>query len=250
MPDLQPRIEWLEETASTNADIRERAVAGERGPLWLAARRQTAGRGRRGRVWSGLTGNLFTTGLYTLQCEPARAAELSFAAALAVAAVCDSATRDPALTRLKWPNDALTGGRKVAGILLESGPAPGGGLWLAVGIGINLAEAPDDAERPATALARHGRTLAPDDALVTLIDAFERERQAWHLAGFGPIRDRWLTRAHGLGERCEARLEGETVKGVFADLGPDGALRLDLVGGGRRYISAGDVFFPGPGMKG
>lgn len=247
MPDIQPRIEWVEETGSTNADIRDRAAAGERGPLWLAARRQTAGRGRRGRVWSGHGGNLFTTGLYTFQCEPARAAELSFAAALAVAAVCDSATRDPALTRLKWPNDALVGGRKVAGILLESGAAPGGGLWLAIGIGINLAEAPDDAERPATALARHGRSLAPEDALVTLITAFEREREDWHLGGFGPIRDRWLTRAHGLGQRCEARLENETVSGTFADLGPDGALRLDLVGGGRRYISAGDVFFPDRG---
>ncbi|WP_291842555.1 biotin--[acetyl-CoA-carboxylase] ligase [Maricaulis sp.] len=246
----QPRIEWVEETASTNADITERAIAGERGPLWLAARRQTAGRGRRGRAWSGLSGNLFTTGLYTLQCEPGRAAELSFAAANAVGAVCDAATGDPALTRLKWPNDALVGGRKVAGILLESGPAPGGGLWLAVGIGINLAEAPDDSERPATALARHGQALAPRAALDILITAFERERQSWQLGGFGPVRDRWLTRAHGLGEICEARLEGETLKGIFADLGPDGALRLDLVGGGRRYISAGDVFFPGPGMKG
>lgn len=243
----QPRIEWIEETSSTNADIRERALAGERGPLWLAARRQTAGRGRRGRVWSGLTGNLFTTGLYTLQSDPGRAAELSFAAALAVAAVCDSATRDPLVTRLKWPNDALVHGQKVAGILLESGPAPEGGLWLAVGIGINLAAAPDDVERPATSLDRHGATLSPDAALETLVNAFERERQAWQLGGFGPIRDRWLTRAHGLGQPCEARLEGETVKGVFADLGPDGALRLDLVGGGRRYISAGDVFFPDAG---
>ncbi|MDF1767273.1 biotin--[acetyl-CoA-carboxylase] ligase [Maricaulis sp.] len=247
MSDPQPRIEWVEETASTNADIKARAIDGERGPLWLAARRQTAGRGRRGRAWSCLTGNLFTTGLYTFQCDPGRAAELSFAAANAVGAVCDAALGDPALTRLKWPNDALVSGRKAAGILLESGPAPGGGLWLAVGIGINLADAPEDVDRPATALAIHGRTLAPDAALDILITAFERERRDWLLGGFGPIRDRWLTRAHGLGQSCEARLENETVRGVFSDLGPDGALRLDLVGGGRRYISAGDVFFPDAG---
>ena len=219
-------------------------MAGERGPLWIAARRQTAGRGRRGRAWSGLEGNLFTTGLYVLQADAARVAELSFTAALAVADVCDAALKDPAATRLKWPNDVLVNGRKVAGILLESGQAPGGGLWLAVGIGINLAAAPEDSERPAASLAAAGGAIMPEAALDTLIAGFERWRLRWLRDGFGPVRDAWLARAHGLGERCEARLARETVSGTFADLGPDGSLRLDLDDGGRRYISAGDVFFP------
>ena len=241
-----PAIEWLDEADSTNSLARDRAIAGERGPLWIAARRQTAGRGRRGRAWSGLDGNLFATGLYTLQCEPGRAAELSFAAALAVCAVCDRALGDPQRARVKWPNDVLVDGRKVSGILLESGQAPGGGLWLAVGIGINLAAHPDDAERPATSLAAAtGASLHRETALSLLVEAFEQARQRWLRDGFGPVRDAWLARAHGLGERCEARLEGETVRGVFADLAPDGSLRMDLDNGGRRYISAGDVFFPG-----
>lgn len=239
-----PQTVWLEECASTNAEARLRAEAGGRGPVWIAAKRQTAGRGRRGRSWSGLTGNLFATGLYTLSCEPARAAELSFAAALAVASVCDRATGDPLRTRVKWPNDVLVDGRKVAGILLESGAAPGGGLWLAVGIGINLVAAPEDVERPATHL---GGRLTREDALVELAGEFERQRRRWLQDGFGPVRDLWLARAFGLGERCEARLTGETLTGTFADLGPDGSLRLDLDGGGRRYISAGDVFFPTAG---
>jgi BirA family biotin operon repressor/biotin-[acetyl-CoA-carboxylase] ligase len=239
-----PAIEWLEEAGSTNSLARERAVAGERGPVWLAAKRQSSGRGRRGRAWTGLEGNLFATGLYTLQCEPARAAELSFAAALAVAAVCDRALGDPQRARVKWPNDVLVDGRKVSGILLESGQAPGGGLWLAVGIGINLVAHPEDAERPATSLAAAGGALERDAALDVLVEAFETLRQRWLKDGFGPVRDGWLARAHGLGERCEARLEGETVTGVFADLAPDGSLRMDLDNGGRRYISAGDVFFP------
>lgn len=239
-----PAIEWLDETQSTNADARERALAGARGPLWIAARRQLAGRGRRGRAWTGLEGNLFTTGLYVFQAEPGRVAELSFAAALAVAEVCDTALRDPAATRVKWPNDVLVNRRKVSGILLESGEAPGGGLWLALGIGINLAAAPDDSERPATSLAAAGGAISREQALDTLVDAFERWRRRWLQDGFGPLRDGWLARAHGLGERCEARLQNETVSGVFADLGPDGSLRLDLDDGGRRYISAGDVFFP------
>jgi len=239
-----PRIDWLTETNSTNEDARLRAEAGERGPLWIAAKRQTAGRGRRGRSWLGLEGNLFTTGLYTVQAGPGRAAELSFVAALAVAAVCDHALSDPYRTRLKWPNDVMVDGRKVSGILLESGPAKGGGLWLAIGIGINLAAAPDDVERPATSLASSDQALTPEQALEILIDSFETYRLRWLQDGFGPIRDAWLARAYGLGERCEARLTGETISGTFADLGPDGALRLDLDGGGRRYISAGDVFFP------
>ena len=144
----------------------------------------------------------------------------------------------------------LVDGRKTAGILLESGQAAGGGLWLAIGIGVNLAAAPDDAERPAIALASLAPRLAPEPALDRLVSAFESWRQRWLTQGFGPVRDAWLARAHGLGERCEARLASETLSGVFADLGPDGALRLDLDGGGRRYISAGEVFFPGSGAKG
>lgn len=239
-----PRLVWLDEAASTNSEARDRAQAGERGPVWIAARRQTAGRGRRGRAWTGLDGNLFTTGLFSLQGDPARAAELSFAAALAVAEVCDGASGNPDRTRLKWPNDVLFDGRKLAGILLESGQAPGGGLWLAVGIGLNLAGSPTDVERPAISLHEAGIELDRETALERLAAAFDRIRVKWLTQGFGVVRDLWLARAYGLGERCEARLSDETLTGVFADLGPDGAMRLDLDTGGRRYISAGDVFFP------
>jgi BirA family biotin operon repressor/biotin-[acetyl-CoA-carboxylase] ligase len=239
-----PRIEWLETVVSTNEEARLRAQAGERGPLWIAAHRQTAGRGRRGRVWQGQAGNLFATGLYTFQAGPGRAAELSFATALAVADVCDEALRDPARVKLKWPNDVLVDDRKVSGILLESGQAAGGGLWLAIGVGINLVTSPSDVERPATDLVTAGGDLDRTAALEVLVRSFEAYRSRWLVDGFGPIRDAWLARAFGLGQRCEARLANETVSGVFTDLGPDGAMRLDLDAGSRRYISAGDVHFP------
>ncbi len=244
MLSARPDRVWLDEAGSTNAEAREQAEAGNRGPFWIAARRQTSGRGRRGRAWTGLEGNLFTTGLYTLPGDPAQAAELSFLAALAVAEVCDLALEDRARTRVKWPNDVLVDGRKVCGILLESGQAPGGGLWVAVGIGLNLTAHPDDAERPAISIAHAGGSLQREAALDHLIERFEAWRMRWQQQGFGPVRDAWLARAHGLGAPCIARLSNETLSGVFADLGPDGALRLDLDGGGRRYISAGDVFFP------
>ncbi|WP_339738843.1 biotin--[acetyl-CoA-carboxylase] ligase [uncultured Maricaulis sp.] len=242
-----PRIEWLEQTGSTNAEARERALAGEGGPLWIAARQQTSGRGRRGRPWKSLHGNLFASGLYAIDRPPAQAAQLSFVAALAVAAVCDAALGDAGRTRLKWPNDVLVDGRKVAGILLESGSAATGGLWLAIGIGINLSAAPVDVERPAISLAEAGASLEREAALPMLAEAFERAFQQWMRSGFGGVRDQWLLRAHGLGQRCVVRLEHETLDGVFGDLGPDGALRLDLASGGHRYISAGEVFFPAAG---
>jgi BirA family biotin operon repressor/biotin-[acetyl-CoA-carboxylase] ligase len=238
------RIEVFEELDSTNEEARRRALAGEAGPLWIVARRQTAGRGRRGRAWTSKTGNLFATGLYQLDTGPARAAQLSFAAALAVGDLA-AGVIDPSLVKLKWPNDVLINGRKVAGILLESGSHPNGGLWLGVGIGVNLAHHPDDAERPATDFTCHGASLSPDQAVDRLAERFQHWLILWQEDGFGLVRESWLSRAWGLGERATARLGDETVDGVFADLGADGSLRLDLKDGSRRFISAGDVFFPG-----
>jgi BirA family biotin operon repressor/biotin-[acetyl-CoA-carboxylase] ligase len=244
-----PRIEWLETTGSTNAEARDRALAGERGPLWVAAQRQTAGRGRRGRAWHSLDGNLFASGLYVIDRPPGEAAQLSFVAALAVAALCDTTLGEAGRTRLKWPNDVLVDGRKVAGILLESGIAPAGGLWLAIGIGVNLEASPDDIVRPTISLKLAGATLDREAALPVLAEAFDAEFQLWMRSGFGAIRDRWLSRAHGLGDRCVVRLAQETLDGIFGDLGPDGALRLDLASGRHRYISAGEVFFPATGEE-
>jgi BirA family biotin operon repressor/biotin-[acetyl-CoA-carboxylase] ligase len=238
------RFEHLDQIDSTNEEAKRRALAGEIGPLWIRADAQSAGRGRRGRAWVSADGNLFATGLYTLTASPAEAAQLSFAAALAVGDLAHAALPGVTVT-LKWPNDVLVEGRKVAGILLESGARTGGGLWLAVGIGINLAHHPEDSERPTTDLAAHGAYLSPDVALRTLAERFEHWKSRWAEMGFAPLRDAWIARAHGMGGPCEARLDGETVRGVFADLTADGALRLDLPEGGRRFISAGDVFFPG-----
>ena len=237
------RIEILDALDSTNEEAKRRALAGEAGPLWIVARTQTAGRGRRGRAWASETGNLFTTGLYRLNAGPAEAANLSFAAALAVGDLA-AAHLDPALIKLKWPNDVLVAGRKVSGILLESGAHKDGGLWLAAGIGVNLAHHPQDAERPATDFTEHGASLTPEQAVETLSRRFEYWRLKWAEGGFAPLREAWLARARGLGEACTVRLDHETLEGVFADLAEDGSLRLDLPGGARRFISAGDVFFP------
>ena len=238
------RTEWLDEIDSTNDEARRRFRAGEIGPLWIAARRQTAGRGRRGRAWADLSRNLYCSGLYSLKCLPGEAAQLSFAAALAAAEVCQSALADHT-AKVKWPNDVLIDGQKVCGILLESADAPGQVVQLVVGIGINIMAAPDIPERPAVSLASLGASINPANALELLVERFEHWRSVWAREGFTPIREAWLARAHGVGQRCLVRLENETLEGVFTDLAADGSLKLELAGGQSRLISAGDVFFPG-----
>ena len=124
----------LDEIDSTNAEARRLAEAGHTGSIWIAARRQNAGRGRRGRAWSDHQGNLAATYLCVTHAPPAEAAQTSFLAALAVADLLDRYV-PPACVTIKWPNDVMIEGMKASGILVESGPAPAGGLWLAVGIG-------------------------------------------------------------------------------------------------------------------
>ena len=233
----------LEKIDSTNTEARRRAEAGESGPLWITALRQTAGRGRRGRPWETGEGNLAATYLFTTARKPAEAAQISFVAALAAA---DLASRcvPPAKVSLKWPNDLLIAGKKAAGILAESGQGREG-LWVAVGVGVNLAKAPVSPERPATTFAEHmsAPPPAPLDALTALAQAFDHWCGLWDGGGFGPIADAWTEKAYGIGERCVARLANETVEGIAEGLDSDGALKLRIADGSVRRITAGDVFF-------
>ena len=239
-----PPIEALDEIDSTNAEARRRAEAGERGPVWITAERQTAGRGRRGRTWETGRGNLAATLLCVTAKPPVEAAQISFVAALAVADLAASYV-PAALVSLKWPNDPMISGRKASGILVESGALPGGGLWLAIGIGVNLATPPVLPERPATAFSEHMTAPPPRplEALTRLAEAFEHWRGIWELTGFPPIAEAWTARAHGIGEPCTVRLANETIEGIAEGLDADGALRLRTAPGAVRRITAGDVFF-------
>lgn len=237
----------LDQTDSTNAEARRRAEAGEAGPLWIVARRQREGRGRRGRRWESQDGNLFSTVLQLTRKSPAEAAQVTFVAALAVADVLD-AWAPPSLVTIKWPNDVMLAGRKTAGVLVESGAQESGGLWLAVGIGINLVHAPEGTERPATALAQHlrGDVAAPptvEAAAARLAEAFDIWMTRWEALGFEPILDAWRARTPGLDGPAIARLGHETVAGTAEGVAADGALKLRLADGSLRLISAGDVFF-------
>ena len=239
-----PPIESYPELDSTSAEARRRAEAGAGGPVWITAGVQTAGRGRRGRAWDTSLGNLAATLLFTTDKPPVEAAQVSFIAALAAAELAETCLGIGAAS-LKWPNDLMIHGRKSAGILVESGGRADGTLWLAVGIGVNLAHAPTDVERPAVAFAEFMDRPAPSPAaaLEVLATAFERWRAVWDAQGFAPIAKAWTARAYGLGAPCEARLPNQTHRGVAEGLDPDGALRLRLDDGAILRITAGDVFF-------
>jgi BirA family transcriptional regulator, biotin operon repressor / biotin---[acetyl-CoA-carboxylase] ligase len=234
-----------DEIDSTNEEAKRRAEAGAFGPVWIMARRQSAGRGRRGRSWASLDGNLLTT----LLIAPGRSAEdcarLSFAAALSVHDMCAALCPSAELS-VKWPNDVLIGAAKCAGILLESGAERDGVLpWLAVGIGVNLAHAPEGTPYPATSIAAHGASATPELALQHLAQAWDHWFRLWQAQGFGPLREAWLARAHGVGRPVVARLAGAEHHGQFEGLDAQGSLQLRRADGTLIAISSGEVFFGG-----
>ncbi len=225
------------ELDSTNEEARRLAEAGEATPLWISAAHQTAGRGRRGRAWDTGAGNLAATLLLRPDAPQTVTGQLSFAAALAVAEMVSHFAPGAAIT-VKWPNDVLAEGRKIAGILLE-----GGSDWLAVGIGVNLAHHPGGTAFPATSLPQLG--LAPptcDAALTVLAARFAAWYDAWMQEGFEALRTAWLKRASGLGAPITARLAQETRQGLFEGIDASGALLLNEQGQ-VRAIAAGEVFF-------
>jgi BirA family transcriptional regulator, biotin operon repressor / biotin---[acetyl-CoA-carboxylase] ligase len=235
----------LDVVDSTNNEAQRLSAAGERGPAWIAARRQLAGRGRERRPWSTEAGNLAATLLLPFRGTPGEAARLGFAASLAVADLFDQLAPRVRVA-LKWPNDVLLAGRKASGILLENfGPGPDGRLALAIGIGINLATHPQQGEMrwPATSVAAEtGATPDFDDALALLAQGMERWLGVLDQGGFEAVRAAWLARADRLGQVMDARLPRGTLTGRFSAIDADGALVLETADGTRR-IAAGDVFF-------
>lgn len=237
----------LAEVDSTNAEALRRAPH-LTGPTWILAHRQTAGHGRRGRPWAGAAGNFTGTLALCADGPPARGAMRSFVAALALHDAFRAATGRAEPFALKWPNDVLLNGGKVAGILLES---LGGGptkSWLAIGFGVNLAEAPAQTEvepgavRPVSLAAETGLRVAPEEFLDLLAPAFQRWEEQFVTFGFAPIRNAWLARAARRGETITARTAAETLEGRFETLDDTGALVLETRTG-RRTIPAADVYF-------
>jgi BirA family transcriptional regulator, biotin operon repressor / biotin---[acetyl-CoA-carboxylase] ligase len=236
------RLVAYETIGSTNDEAKRLGRAGEPEGLVICADQQTAGRGRRGRAWVSPPGNLYASMLLRPRCRAAEAAQLGFVAALGLADAIGELA--PTITvRCKWPNDLLASGKKMAGILLET-EIVGGGLpdFVVLGIGANLVSAPRDTPYPATSLADEGPSgITPRLMVPAVIRRFSEWSALWQDEGFAPIRTAWLSRAAGLGEPIQVRLDRATLDGRFLDLDDDGALLLATPSGDRR-IAAGEVF--------
>jgi BirA family biotin operon repressor/biotin-[acetyl-CoA-carboxylase] ligase len=230
--------------ASTNAECLARARANERGPLWITAHRQTAGRGRRGRSFISERGNLYASLLLTNACPPSSAAELSFVAALALHdALAKTATALLPRLALKWPNDVLCDQRKLAGILIEGETLPGGALATVVGIGLNCAHHPEGMVYPATDLATAGAPVLPRCVLRALSGTMLQRLLEWDRGrAFALTRTAWLARAFGVGKPVRILLSDRQLEGRFECLDEAGRLLLRREDGSIELISAGDVF--------
>lgn len=237
----------LAEVDSTNSEAL-RLAPGLTQPTWIFARRQTAGRGRRGRGWAMPEGNFSATLAIRPTGAPIAAAQRSFVAALALADALAAVAGPVAAITLKWPNDVLLNGGKVAGILLESGGQGGAVSHLAIGIGVNLAGAPPasalepGAHPPVSLAGETGIHVAPEEFLDLLANAFDRRESQFRTYGFGPIRTAWLARAARIGQPITARTVADTFEGTFETISEDGALIL-TTHEGRRVIPAADVYF-------
>ncbi|MDK9694939.1 MAG: biotin--[acetyl-CoA-carboxylase] ligase [Siculibacillus sp.] len=240
------RVERFAALPSTNDAALDRARAGDPGNLWIVADRQTSGRGRRGRVWVSESGNLFATALLIDPCPARHLAELPFVAVTAAhRAVAGHVARGAERVKIKWPNDLMVDGRKVAGILLESTRIGDGRTAVAIGIGINCKLAPAVTETPATSLLASGSGVLPEILFDDLAEGLARMLETWDGGiGFGAVRDEWLAHAVGLGAPIRVRLVDGEEQGVFEAIDTAGRLVLRTVDGERRTISAGDVFFP------
>ncbi|MEM1003839.1 MAG: biotin--[acetyl-CoA-carboxylase] ligase [Pseudomonadota bacterium] len=218
------------------------------GPVWIMAHKQTAARGRRGRAWTHPQGNLAATLLMRPHDPPEISALRSFVAALALFDACVAVTGRSTGLALKWPNDVLLNGGKLAGILLESTGHGSALSHLAIGIGVNLAQAPaahmvePGAVRPVSLLSETGANVTPDDFLVELAAAYARFEDQFVTFGFAPVRTAWLARAARLGEVVTARTVTSETVGTFETVDAGGNLVLNTAKG-RVNIPAAEVFF-------
>jgi BirA family biotin operon repressor/biotin-[acetyl-CoA-carboxylase] ligase len=232
-------IETVPEIPSTNAALLARVAGGEliSEGNWLVADRQVAGRGRAGRVWSDGLGNFMGSTVVTLRSVGPMPQTLALVAGLAVYKAVMTCAPGLSGVMLKWPNDLLVDGAKLAGILLERQRDT-----VVVGIGVNLAQAPDVPDRPTTCLSALGFDMARDDFAAALAEQWSEALMRWHLGEWPMLREQWLARAHPVGSLITVKDHDHgTIMGAFGGIDADGVALLRLADGATRAIHAGDI---------
>lgn len=240
------RLAAFDTIGSTSTEAIARARAGEAGPLWIVSAHQSAGQGRRGSTWHTPPGNLAASLLVTTDLPPATLATLGFAAGVALARALDRCAslgpRSP--FALKWPNDVLVEGAKLAGILLGTEELGGGRRAVVIGLGVNVAAAPDGLPYPVTSLRRLGCGTGPEELFAALTEAWLDVERLWDDGrGFGAIRGLWLERAAGLGGAVAVRSGTAARRGTFETIDGQGQLVIRSEDGATHRVSAGEVHF-------
>jgi BirA family transcriptional regulator, biotin operon repressor / biotin---[acetyl-CoA-carboxylase] ligase len=236
------RLLAYDEIDSTNAEALRLIRQGEHGPLWITAEQQSAGRGRRGRKWISVTGNLHASLLLADPGPVEHWPQLAFVAALALHdAVVEVAPEIRPMLELKWPNDLLLAGAKFAGILIEGEGREEEGA-VAIGIGVNCKAHPAGAAFPATNLAAGGANVSAAALSAALTVKMPGRLAQWNRGnGFATVRADWLARAAGLGENIRVGLADRELDGRFEGLDESGCLVLIAPDGGKAVVAAGDV---------
>jgi len=229
------RVTHHERIGSTNDEARRLAAEGAPHGTVIHADEQIAGRGRLTHTWYSPPGNLYLSVLLRTGLPASRCSELSFLTALAVADTVEALLPRRIRAMLKWPNDVLVAGGKIAGILLEQVEDA-----TIIGIGLNVLQAPANLAYKATTILAHGGIASVDGARDILLERLERHLDTWMADGFPAIREQWLGRTYPIGAAIRANVGGRAIAGDFAGLDLGGALLLDT-GGERCRVVAGEV---------
>lgn len=251
------RLFGYDEVGSTSTEAVRAVESGDVGEVWFAALKQTAGRGRRGRAWETPPGNLAASLMIVPECDPALAATLGFVAGVAlnralaatlpanlVKQGIDGVDQSSHRIALKWPNDLLADGAKLAGMLLEANKRPDGKLGIVIGIGVNIVSAPSGLPYPATSLDALGASVSAETIFAALSDEWVVAYELWDSGrNVGEILKLWRASAAGIGAEVAVNRDGEVVRGIFENIDDSGRLIVRANDNSRIAISAGDVHF-------
>ncbi len=228
-------VQHHEKVGSTNDEARRLAEQGAPHGTVVHADEQIAGRGRLARAWYSPPGNLYLSILLRLDMALARLPELSLLTAVAVADTVDALLPPRTRAALKWPNDVLVDGGKIAGILVEHVHDA-----TIIGVGLNVLHAPHNVAYKTSTIVGSKGMASVDTARDLLLARLQAHLAVWQTDGFGPIRDAWVARAHPIGTPLRAAMGNHIAEGLFAGIDPDGALLLDTPEGRKRVV-AGDI---------
>ncbi len=247
------RLHGFDEIGSTSTEAAKAAELGDAGEVWFAALKQTAGRGRRGRAWETPSGNLAASLMIVPDCDPAITATLGFVAGVALNRALAATLPDGLIKHgidgasrvaLKWPNDVLADGAKLAGILLEAQKRPDGRHAVVIGFGVNIVSAPSGLPYPATSLSELGAMVPAETIFSALAEEWVVAYELWdHGQNVGDILRLWRASAAGIGAEVAVARDGDVVRGIFESIDDSGRLIVRANDNSRIAISAGDVHF-------